>query len=134
MVGLHRRFYGRGATRAKTFWVHDSMLLVEMHDIFITVEHTLISKGQEDAVRATRQTFQSAMREEFLGTIEDITGRKVINYDSVMFTHPPSVLEIFVLEPESDRQPRLDRESREDQGSQSRPRGGLSDTPEALSA
>ena len=46
MVGLHRRFYGRGATRAKSYWVHDSTLLVEMHDIFITVEHTLISKGR----------------------------------------------------------------------------------------
>jgi uncharacterized protein YbcI len=44
MVGLHRRFYGRGATKAKTFWVHDDMLLVEMHDIFITVEHTLLSR------------------------------------------------------------------------------------------
>ena len=134
MVGLHRRFYGRGATRAKTFWVHDNMLLVEMDDIFITVEHTLISKGQEDAVRATRQTFHSAMRDEFQGTIEDITGRKVINYESVMFTHPPSVLEIFVLEPEGDRQPRLDREAQEDDGSRARPRGGLLGDPEAISA
>lgn len=134
MVGLHRRFYGRGATKAKAFWVHDDMLLVEMHDIFITVEHTLLAKGQEDAVRATRQTFQSAMRDEFQETIEDITGRKVINYDNVMFAHPPSVLEIFVLEPAGDRQPRLDREAKEDQGSQTRPRGGLADNPEAGSA
>ena len=52
MVGLHRRFYGRGATKAKSFWVHDDMLLVELHDIFITVEHTLLERGQEDAVRA----------------------------------------------------------------------------------
>jgi 3-phenylpropionate/trans-cinnamate dioxygenase ferredoxin reductase component len=120
--------------RAKSFWVHDDMLLVEMHDIFITVEHTLISKGQEDAVRATRQTFQSAMRDEFQGAIEDITGRKVINYDNVMFTHPPSVLEIFVLEPEGDRQPRLEREAKEDEGSQVRPLGGLPDNPDAISA
>jgi len=110
MVGLYRRFYGRGATRAKAFWVHDDMLLVEMHDIFVTVEQTLLARSQEAAVRATRQTFQSAMRDEFQETIEDITGRKVLNYDNVMFTHPPSVLEIFVLEPEGARQPSLDRE------------------------
>ena len=131
MVGLHRRFYGRGATKAKAFWVHDDMLLVEMHDIFITVEHTLVSKGQEDAVRATRQTFHSAMRDEFQATIEDVTGRKVVNYDNVMFTHPPSLVEIFVLEPAGDRQPRLDREAKEDEGSEARPRGGLADNPEA---
>jgi len=131
MVGLHRRFYGRGATKAKSFWVHDDMLLVELHDIFITVEHTLLSKGQEDAVRATRQTFQSAMRDEFQGTIEEITGRKVLNYDTVMFTHPPSLVEIFVLEPAGDRRPRLDREASEDDGSRPRPRGGLPDSPEA---
>jgi uncharacterized protein YbcI len=125
MVGLHRRFYGRGATKAKTFWVHEDLLLVEMHDIFITVEETLLAKGQEDAVRATRQTFQSAMRDEFQLTIEEITGRKVLNYDNVMFTHPPSVVEIFVMEPASDRQPRLDREAKEDEGTQARPRGGL---------
>ena len=130
MVGLHRRFYGRGATKAKTYWVHDDLLLVEMHDIFITVEHTLLSKGQEDAVRATRQTFHAAMRDEFQATIEDITGRRVINYDSVMFTHPPSVLEIFALEPQDDRQSRLDREAEEDAGRQERPSGGLADYPE----
>jgi uncharacterized protein YbcI len=134
MVGLHRRFYGRGATKAKSFWVHDDMLLVEMHDIFITVEHTLLSRGQEDAVRATRQTFQAAMRDEFQGTIEEVTGRKVLNYDSVMFTHPPCVLEIFVLEPTDDRPRRLDREAKEDAGSQRRPSGGLLDYPEASSA
>jgi uncharacterized protein YbcI len=131
LVGLHRRFYGRGATRAKTFWVHDDMLLIEMHDIFITVEHTLLSKGQEDAVRATRQTFQAAMRDEFQRTIEEITGRRVLNYDSVMFTHPPSLLEIFVLEPQGDRRFRLDREAKEDAGSKPRPSGGLVDYPDA---
>lgn len=125
MVGLHRRFYGRGATKAKTFWVHDDLLLVEMVDIFITVEETLLAKGQEDAVRATRQTFQSAMRDEFQATIEEVTGRKVLNYDNVMFTHPPSVLEIFVMEPEGDLQPRLEREAQEDDGSRARPHGGL---------
>ena len=74
------------------------------------------------------------MRDEFEGTIEDLTGRKVINYDNVMFTHPPSVLEIFLLEPKGDRQPRLDREAKEDEGSQARPRGGLPANPDAISA
>jgi hypothetical protein len=49
----------------------------------------------------------------------------VLNYESVMFTHPPSVLEIFLLEPEGDRQFRLDREAKEDAGNQQRPSGGL---------
>ena len=51
-----------------------------------------------------------------------------------MFTHPPCVLEIFMLEPQHDRQFRLDREAKEDDGSQRRPRGGLLDYPEASGA
>jgi uncharacterized protein YbcI len=101
------------------------MLLVQLHDIFITVEHTLLERGQEDAVRATRKTFHAAMRDEFQKTVEEITGRKVVNYESVMFTHPPSVVEIFMLEPAGDRPDRLDREAEEDAGNQPRPSGGL---------
>ena len=51
-----------------------------------------------------------------------------------MFTHPPCVLEIFMLEPQGDRQFRLDREAKEDAGSQQRPTSGLLDYPDASSA
>ena len=99
LIGLHKRYYGRGATRAKALFAHDNLLLVEMEDVFLTMEHTLVSKGQRDVVRQARRTFQSAMREEFIDTVERLSGRRVENYEGVTFTAPDRILEIFYLEP-----------------------------------
>ena len=124
MVALHRRFYGRGATKARTYFVNDHLLIVELHDIFITVEQSLVDRGQEDTVRATRQTFGSAMRDEFIQCIEELTGRRVENYESVVFVHPQMALEIFMLESPDDAGERVVREAAEDAG-QPRPTAGI---------
>ena len=124
IVALHRRFYGRGATQARTHFVNDHLLIVELHDIFLTVEQSLVSKGQEDTVRATRQTFQSAMRDEFIHCIEELTGRRVVNYESVVFVHPQMALEVFLLESPDEGRERVAREAAEDAG-EPRPVGGI---------
>jgi len=97
---------------------------VELHDIFITVEQSLVDRGQEDTVRATRQTFQSAMRDEFIQCIEEMTGRRVENYESVVFVHPQMALEIFMLEAPEHASERVVREAAEDAG-QPRPTAGI---------
>src|SRR3954451_1180023 len=99
LIGLHKRFYGRGATRARALFAHENLLLVEMEDVFLTVEHTMVEKGQRDFVREARRTFQSAMRDEFIGAVESLTGRRVESYENVTFTAPDRVLEIFYLDP-----------------------------------
>ena len=124
IVALHRRFYGRGATKARTYFVGDHLLIVELRDIFITMEHSLVARGQEDTVRATRQTFQSAMRDEFTGVVEELTGRRVENYESVLFVHPQIALEIFILESLDTHDARMVREAAEDAG-QPRPTPGI---------
>jgi uncharacterized protein YbcI len=125
MVALHRRYYGRGATKARTYQVHADLLLVELRDVYLTVERTLIERGQENTVRATRLTFQQAMHREFVGTIEELTGRKVQGYASESLVRPELVLEIFYLEPDSGREQRLEREAREDAGEVDRPGPGI---------
>jgi uncharacterized protein YbcI len=102
LIALHKRFYGRGATKAKTLFAHPNLLLVEMEDVFITVEHSMLEKGQREFVREARRTFQSAMRDEFIGTVERLTGRRVQGYESVTFTAPDRVLEIFYLDPSTE--------------------------------
>jgi uncharacterized protein YbcI len=99
LIGLHKRFYGRGATKAKALFAHSNLLLIEMEDVFLTVEHTMLEKGQRDFVREARRTFQSAMRDEFTGAVERLTGRSVEGYETVTFTAPDRVLEIFYLDP-----------------------------------
>lgn len=130
MVGLHRRYFGRGATKARAYQVSDDLLLVELRDVFLTVERTLIERGQADTVRQTRLTFQQAMFHEFLAIVEEVTGRKVCSYVTESITAPEAVLEIFYLEPVSDVESRLAREAREDSGEIDRPYGGLQDEHE----
>ncbi len=125
LVGLHRRYYGRGATKARAYQVTADLLLVELRDAYLTVERTLIDRGQTNMVRQTRLTFQQAMYREFVTAIEQITGRKVASYVSESITSPEAILEIFYLEPPAARAPRLEREAREDAGELERPIGGI---------
>lgn len=125
MTGLHRRYYGRGATKARTYQVHSRLVLVELRDVYLTVERTLIERGQQNTVRQTRMTFQQAMYQEFVEAIEEITDRKVMSFVSEMITCPEAVLEIFYLESEEERQERLEREAREDAGEIARPEPGI---------
>jgi uncharacterized protein YbcI len=99
LIRLHKQYYGRGATRARALFAHPNLLLVEMEDVFLTVEHTLVEKGQRDFVHEARRTFQSAMRDEFIDTIEKLVRRRIEGYESVTFTAPDRVLEIFYLDP-----------------------------------
>jgi uncharacterized protein YbcI len=99
LIGLHKRFYGRGATKAKALFAHPNLLLVELEDVFLTVEHTMLEKGRRDFVREARRTFQSAMRDEFIETVEALVGRRVEGYETVTLTAPDRVLEIFYLDP-----------------------------------
>jgi uncharacterized protein YbcI len=99
LIGLHKRYYGRGATKAKAIFAHDNLLLVEMEDVFLTMEHTMVARGQREIVQQARRTFQSAMRDEFIGAVERLSDRRVENYEGVTFTAPDRILEIFYLEP-----------------------------------
>ncbi len=128
LVGLHRRYYGRGATRARAYQVDDDLLLVELRDAYLTVERTLIERGQVNTVRQTRLTFQQAMFGEFLDAIEQLTGRKVCSYVSESITSPEAILEIFYLEPGADVAERLRREAAEDAGELERALGGIPET------
>jgi uncharacterized protein YbcI len=127
LVALHRRYYGRGATRARAYQVNDDLLLVELRDAYLTVERTLIERGQVNTVRQTRLTFQQAMFTEFLDAIEGLTARKVCSYASETITSPEAILEIFYLEPGTEVSDRLRREAAEDAGDVERPFGGIPD-------
>lgn len=127
ITGLHRRYYGRGATKARTYQVHSQLVLVELRDVYLTVERTLIERGQQNTVRRTRLTFQQAMYKEFIKAIEEIVERKVLHFGSEMVTYPAVVLEIFYLESAAERGERLQREAAEDAGEVARPEPGPAD-------
>ena len=101
LVQLHREFYGKGPTKAKTHLV-DDMVVCILRDGFTTVERTLVEHGNRDSVHKIRRDFQQAMEGEFTAVVESATGRKVIAYMSQVHADPDLAVELFLLEPADD--------------------------------
>ena len=97
IVRLHARLYGRGPTKAKT-WLNAEFVLCALEDIFTPAETTLIGAGQEDLVRQTRNAFQDATRDEFVGIVERATGRRVRAFHSQIDPRSNTATEAFLLE------------------------------------
>ncbi len=98
MISLHRRYYGKGPTKAKTYAVNDTVICV-LEGGFTTVERTLINENDVEAVLQIRRSFQRAMEHQFTGVVEQALGRKVIAYMSQIHADPDLAVELFVLEP-----------------------------------
>jgi uncharacterized protein YbcI len=98
---LHREHYGRGATVTRTVFQRN-YIVAFLEDIYTPVEKTLLKDGQQEGVKQTRQLFQMAMRTAFSAAVEEITGRKVIQFMSQVAFDPDMAAEVFVLEPEGD--------------------------------
>ena len=98
LVSLHKQYYGRGPTQAKTYLVNDTVISF-LRGGFTPIERTLIEQGNADAVHEMRRNFQAVMREEFSSVVEKATTRKVIAYMSQIHSDPDIAVEIFMLEP-----------------------------------
>jgi uncharacterized protein YbcI len=96
---LHREYYGRGATTTRTV-MQRNYVIVFLEDIYTAVERTLLDAGENEQVKNTRQSFQMAMRDRFSGSVEEISGRKVVAFMSQVHFDPDMAAEIFVLKPE----------------------------------
>jgi uncharacterized protein YbcI len=96
---LHREHYGRGATATRTVFQRN-YVVVFLEDIYTQVEKTLLRDGRQDDVKMTRQLFQMAMRADFSAAVEEITGRKVLQFMSQVAFEPDMAAEVFVLEPD----------------------------------
>lgn len=98
MVALLKEFYGRGPTRAKSYYADDLVVCV-LRGGFSRVEETLLEGGRGHAVIQQRMEFQEVMRVRFAGVIEDATGRRVIGFMSGNQQHPDLMCEVFILAP-----------------------------------
>ena len=98
LVGLHKRYYGKGPVRAKTFLI-DNTVLCLLEGGFTIVERTLIDTGRDQIVRDLRHNFQLAMQKQYTDVVESRLGRKVVAYLSQVHTDPDIAVELFMLEP-----------------------------------
>ena len=98
MVSLLKEFYGRGPTRAKSYY-EDDLVVCLLRGGFTRVEQTLLAGGRGSSVIQQRMEFQELMRDRFAKVIEDATGRRVIGFMSGNQQHPDIMCEVFILAP-----------------------------------
>lgn len=98
LVGLLKEFYGRGPTRAKSYY-EDDLVVCVLRGGFTRVEQTLLEGGRSAAVIQQRMEFQTLMRHRFEAVIEEATGRPVIGYMSGNQQDPDIMCEVFILAP-----------------------------------
>jgi uncharacterized protein YbcI len=98
IVALFKDFYGKGPTRAKTYY-EDDLVVCLLRGGFTRVEETLRDAGRSHEVILQRMAFQDVMRDRFESVIQEATGRRVIGFMSGNQQDPDMLCEIFVLAP-----------------------------------
>jgi uncharacterized protein YbcI len=98
LVALLKEFYGRGPTRAKSYY-EDDLVVCVLRGGFSRVEQTLLESGRGAAVIQQRMEFQDVMRQRFEAVIEDATGKRVIGFMSGNQQEPDMMCEVFILAP-----------------------------------
>jgi uncharacterized protein YbcI len=99
MVGMKKKYYGRGPVAAKA-WVLDDYAFVALEGGLTRNEETMLEAGREDEVRAYRLAFQEVMGPATMAAVAEILGREVLTYHSQIVFGPTRAFEIFVLAPE----------------------------------
>ncbi len=98
VVRTAKDLYGRGPTHAKTYFCDEYVFCV-MTGGLTRDEETMLRGGQHEAVREYRLRFQAVIAPELIRRVEDVLGRKIINYHSQILFDPDRLIEIFVLDP-----------------------------------
>ena len=101
IVRAMKDLYGRGPTHAKTY-LCDEYVFCVLSGGLTRDEETMIRGGQQDAVRDYRLRFQAVIAPELIRRVEDVLGRRVVNYHSQVLFDPDRLIEIFVLDPDGE--------------------------------
>jgi uncharacterized protein YbcI len=100
MVRIYKEQFGRGPTRARTYWAGSDALTVLLEDTLTPAERNLVAMGEHGRLRDARTFFQYASVRGFCEPIERLTGRKVRAFISGIDTAAEGFsVETFVLHP-----------------------------------
>lgn len=101
MVRLYKDQFGRGPTKARTYWAGPDALMCVLDDTLTPAERNLVKLGEHQRLRDTRMYFQYARVAEFCRPVEEISGRKVHAFHSSTDTEANGQsIELFLLHPE----------------------------------
>jgi len=98
MVRIYKEIFGRGPTRARADWAGPDALLCTLEDSLTPAERKMAELGEHQRVRETRMFFQHVSEDDFRGSVEKITGRKVRAFVSGIDTDTDVSSEVFYFE------------------------------------
>src|SRR3954470_20302570 len=81
VVRVHKEFYGKGPTKARSHLSHD-LLTVVLEGGFTRSEEPLLAHGHESEVLQARAAMQESVREQLTSEVERILGRRVRSFMS----------------------------------------------------
>jgi len=96
IVRLQAEYYGKGPTKAKTH-IFDDVVVVVLEETFTRAEKTLAQRGEGDAIQHIRRRFQQQMADDFVGVVEQATGRRVRAFLSDTDISEDVSVEMFLL-------------------------------------
>ena len=100
MVRIYKEQFGRGPTRARTFWAGPDLLTTVLEDTLTQAERSLVELGEHERLRDSRTFFQYATTRQFCDPVERITGRTVRAFVSGIDTQVEGLsIESFVFHP-----------------------------------
>lgn len=97
MVRAQKKYFGKGPEQAKSY-ILDDFLMIVMRGSQTVAEKTMVDFGQADRVRDFRQSFENEMTAQLTGMVEELTGRKVLGYQSQIIFEPEVVVELFFFD------------------------------------
>jgi uncharacterized protein YbcI len=103
MVALHKSQFGRGPTKARSYFAGPDALMCVLEDALLPAERKLTELGDDGRVRDSRTAFQAATADEFISAVEQIVRRTVTAFASAVDPHTSTVFENFVFEAQSSR-------------------------------
>ena len=101
MVRLYKTLFGRGPTKARSYWFGRDGVMVTLEDTFTPAERNMLALGEHQRLRDMRTFFQHASEEAFREVVERVTGRKVRGFVSGIDARSDIAAEVFYLEPEA---------------------------------
>jgi uncharacterized protein YbcI len=99
MVRIYKEQFGRGPTKARTNYAGPDTLVSTLENSLTAAEANMLALDEHQRVQEIRLFFQHASERDFVGAVEQITGRKVRAFVSGTDTHQDVSSEVFYLEP-----------------------------------
>src|SRR5919197_4824024 len=97
MVALHQRHHRRAPVTAKAQLMDGDLVVCVLGGVYTDVEKTLIELERVRTVHENRSAFQTATQARFIDAVEQLSGRRVLQFMSTHHVGPDLEVELFVL-------------------------------------